>query len=52
MPMCVLTPNVGCYESRGKDNRGSEDINKAIKYQFADGNKRRSVVEVSECTRV
>ena len=27
-----------------KDNRGGEDVNKVIKYLFADGNKRKSLV--------
>ena len=31
-------------ESRDKDNRGGEDVNKAIKYLFADGNKKRFIV--------
>ena len=35
-------------ESKDKDNRGGEDINKAIKYLFADGKKRRSLVVAYE----
>ena len=35
-------------ESRDKDNRGGEDINKVIKYLFADGNKKRSLVVAYE----
>ena len=53
MPMGALIPNVEYSKSRDKDNRGGEDVNKAIKYLFADGNKRRSFVvayeHVTEC---
>ena len=35
-------------ESRDKDNRGGEDVNKAIKYLFADGNKKRFIVVAYE----
>ena len=36
------------FESRDKDNRGNEDIHKAIKYLFEDGNKSRSLVAAYE----
>ena len=35
-------------ESRDKDNRGGEDINKVIKYLFADGNKKKYLVVAYE----
>ena len=38
MPVGALTPNVG---SRDEDNRGGEDVNIAIIYLFADGNRRK-----------
>ena len=41
MLMGALTPNTGVFRERDKDNRGGEDIYKAIKTPFADRNKRR-----------
>ena len=48
MLMGALTPNVGVFRETDKDKRGGEDINRAIKYLFADGNKRRSLVVAYE----
>ena len=44
MDTFTCTPNVGFSQSKDKDNRGSQDVIKAIKYLFAEGNKRSSLV--------
>ena len=41
----------GYSESRDKDNRGGEDVYKAIKYMFADENKRRFLVAYEHVTK-
>ena len=44
MPMCALLQTWNYSNSRDKDNRGGEDVNKAIKCRVADDNKSRSLV--------
>ena len=52
MPMDALTPRVGVFQSRDKDKREGEDVNKLIKYLFADVNKQRShVVAYEDATK-
>ena len=49
--VCLWVHSLRAWEyskSRHKDNRGGEDVNKAIKYLFADGNKKRSFVVAYE----
>ena len=48
MSMGALTLNVGYSESRDENNRSSEEVNKAIKYRFADGKKRRFLIVAYE----
>ena len=39
--MMYASANVGYSESRNEDNRGGEDVNKAIRYLFSDRKTKR-----------